>query len=205
MFDWYRKLRIAIAPAVAYEDLLKVINWMGSSDTGLSSKAMAIQLSGAVVLRSSDKRGNYFSYPHDNGDLGRCICFLRYMGWEHRIKEMRGVSNEWTALVKHWVELTQLYDQEQAERDEWGGHPRPPRFLPKNASAKRREEYEVALALYNVTAGAKLYARMKEIIEPAEAKTRAAYERRQTRKAKKTGVKRVPTKTSDRQKLEASA
>jgi hypothetical protein len=111
-------------------DLEKVIRWYGSGDTGSSSKGMALWLSTKttpeLVTRPFFTEGTYIPgrdwamIPADSGDLGRCIRFLRYMGWEHRYAEMRGCSPAWTAMVEYWPEIVQAYDDEQAERTPQG-------------------------------------------------------------------------------------
>jgi hypothetical protein len=101
MFNWFRR-------RVSRRDLLKVIDWFGCGDTGMSSKALAIYLSGV------ERATGYWSYPHDGGDLGRCIRFLRHMGWEHRIGEMATASKPWAVLAANWRELTRLYDERDA-------------------------------------------------------------------------------------------
>jgi hypothetical protein len=201
MFNGLKRLlglSIAVCPAVSHDDLLKVIAWFNSNDTGMSSRTLAAHLAGASLVLSPTRGGEDTriqppSYPYDNGDLGRCIRFLRFMGWEDRIKEMRGVSPEWTALAKHWDELVKLYDLAEKMPAElrYSGpvYPSRSRRTSDEQWAKRMKHYRAKKAEYEKLPHCVLYNRMKAILEPAELKSRAAYKRRQERK-EKTAVKK---------------
>jgi hypothetical protein len=74
-----------------------------------------------------------FCYPHDGGDLGRCIGLLDAVPeYRERLAEMKAIGPEWAALIDHWPEL--------------------------EARWRRKDE--------------KLYERMKQILDPIEAKNR---------------------------------
>jgi hypothetical protein len=194
-------LSISVRPAVSHDDLLRVIAWFSSGDTGNSSETLADHLTGAIAIKTAERYSNgkgrlerrHASYPHDNADLGRCIRFLRFMGWEHRAKEMRGVSPEWTALAKHWDELVKLYDLAEKMPAElrYSGpvYPSRSRRTSDEQWAKRMKHYRAKKAEYEKLPHCVLYNRMEAILEPAELKSRAAYKRRQERK-EKTAVKK---------------
>lgn len=84
--------------------------WIVGDDTGISSKAIWSRMMG-VAYASRDH--GWDTYPHDPSDFGRCYRLLKLVPeWRARIEEMASASPEWTALVKHWDELTALYEEE---------------------------------------------------------------------------------------------
>lgn len=86
----------------------RVIQWLLSRDTGVSSKAIVAQLSN-IVLESPFS----MDHPHDPADLGRCIRLLEAIPeFRERLDEMKQVSLIWAALVDHWDELETLYKEE---------------------------------------------------------------------------------------------
>jgi len=73
--------------------------WAATGETGVSSKAML-----ATFMGKPPK--SRFCYPHDGGDLGRCIGLLDTIPqFRKRLPEMRAIGPEWAALVDHWSEL----------------------------------------------------------------------------------------------------
>jgi hypothetical protein len=81
----------------------RALRWASGDGTGVSSKAIL-----KVMTKNYPKDG--YCYPHDGGDLGRCILLLALIPeWRARIGEMRAVGPEWSALVDHWDELEALY------------------------------------------------------------------------------------------------
>ena len=82
----------------------KIIEWLVTGSTGVSSKAMVAHFMGL------DTKRNYGDHPHDGGDFGRCYRLLEAVPeFKNRIGGMATRSNEWAALVEHWDELTELY------------------------------------------------------------------------------------------------
>lgn len=105
---------------------IRAAKWAATGDTGSSSKAML-----SVMVGERPKTS--FCYPHDGGDLGRCIGLLDAVPeYRERLAEMKAIGPAWAALIDHWPEL--------------------------EARWRRRDE--------------KLYERMKEILDPIEAKDR---------------------------------
>jgi hypothetical protein len=77
----------------------RAARWAASGKTGTSSKAML-----SVMLGERPKTS--FCYPHDGGDLGRCIGLLDAVPeYRERLNEMKSVGKEWAALIDHWPEL----------------------------------------------------------------------------------------------------
>jgi len=82
----------------------KILNWIGTGEVGLSSKAMAL----AVVDMPNDG-----SHPHDPDDLQRCLLLL------DRVPEIRGYMHKVAAISDTWAKLVDQWDEiEQCLRDE---------------------------------------------------------------------------------------
>lgn len=81
----------------------RALVWALGRDAGASSMAIMSFMLGLDEDRT-------YSYPHDGGDLGRCLRLLdRIPEWKPRMVEMRKVSPQWAALVDHWDELVAKY------------------------------------------------------------------------------------------------
>ena len=77
---------------------MRAAKW-ATGDTGISSKAILA----TMVGKPPQSR---FCYPHDGGDLGRCIALLDAVPeYRERLPEMKAIGPEWAALVDHWPEL----------------------------------------------------------------------------------------------------
>jgi hypothetical protein len=90
---------------VNYRD--KVIRWLLSDDTGVSSKALCACFCG---ISSTDKFDNY---PRDPSDFGRCKRFLEILTPEDKNKVLQkaaGLSVEWKALAGKWDLLEKMYN-----------------------------------------------------------------------------------------------
>ena len=82
---------------------MRAAQWAASGETGVSSKALL----GVMVGKPPKGR---LCYPHDGGDLGRCIGLLDAVPeYRPRLSEMAAVGPEWAALVKHWDELERMW------------------------------------------------------------------------------------------------
>ena len=98
----------------------RAATWAATGDTGASSKALLATMMG----RPPKMR---FCYPHDGGDLARCIGLLDAVPeYRERLGEMKAIGPEWAALVDHWPELeamhragdgSRLYDRMKAILD----------------------------------------------------------------------------------------
>lgn len=83
------------------DEITKAMTWLMSDDTGISSKAIMARMLDGVVC-------SWHDYPHDAGDLGRCLRLLdRIPAWKPRIGEMAACGPIWEALVKQWDALAE--------------------------------------------------------------------------------------------------
>jgi len=90
----------------------KVLAWLASRDTGVSSKVLAFASVGLT------EKLDDLCYPWDASDLGRCIRLVE------SIPEVRltfpvvcRISNKWCNIIDHWDELVELYNHEHASDD----------------------------------------------------------------------------------------
>lgn len=77
---------------------MRLIQWLLSDDTGMSSCAIVAHMTGC----------NYecMAEPADPSDLGRCLRLLRLVPeFEGRIGEMACYSDRWKALTDNWADL----------------------------------------------------------------------------------------------------
>lgn len=91
----------------------KLLDWLASGDTGMSSKTIAK----CAIGRKPD---HDWSIPYDSDDFSRCYRLLQL------IPELRGVLPVlaqkfpmWAPLVAEWDELTAMYEQDQAEAPQY--------------------------------------------------------------------------------------
>lgn len=85
----------------------KVIRWLLSSDTGLSSTAICAHMIG------EKPEDDDFSAPSDTSDLGRCLRLLDiFPEWKPRIHEMAVHGPDWAGLTKQWDTIVDLYYNE---------------------------------------------------------------------------------------------
>jgi putative aminopeptidase FrvX len=86
---------------------LRIVAWMLSGDTGISSEAIVSKMTGLPT------RYGFMCEPADPSDLGRCLRLLRkFPEWGARIGEMAEVSQRWSALVAHWDEIAAMMEEE---------------------------------------------------------------------------------------------
>lgn len=115
------------------------LDWITCDDTGISSEAMWTVMMGRTPETRWKSLGNH---PHDPDDFGRCHrLLLRFPQWRKRLPEMGKLNKVWKALIKHWDELTTMYEAEVGKGLDrvWGRAP-------------------------------KMYDRMRQIIDKAEGK-----------------------------------
>jgi hypothetical protein len=80
------------------------VAWLFDGDTGLSSECIWRHMVGVPHPRGRR------DYPHDAGDLGRCLRLLeRVPEWRPRIGEMAVYGKAWAALAAAWDEIERLY------------------------------------------------------------------------------------------------
>lgn len=124
------------APAKAREDdARRVLEWIASEDTGMSSEAIAYHMLGMY---------SEGSHPHDPSDLGRCLRLLElFPAWKPRIREMATYSRNWAALSARWEELAVIMDDEVGI--DWSkGHNAPRTYEAMQAAMKRRPKNALA-------------------------------------------------------------
>lgn len=120
LIEELRKPRVPAQPGEGID------KWLQSDDVGQSSLFMLhvlgnvgasyIHLAGHK-LREDDESP---PHPHDPSDLWRCIKLLQSVPQlVPELPRMANYSPHWRVLVEHWDELTQLFEQERAGRDEW--------------------------------------------------------------------------------------
>lgn len=87
--------------------LMKILQWLGGGDTGLSSKAIALAALGEMPRRPD--------YPRDGDDFGRCIRLLALcpdakVGLERLGKDG---GPQWQSLVPRWTDIELAYWQDK--------------------------------------------------------------------------------------------
>ena len=93
------------APVAAEAGRNPLVAFLLSSDTGMSSKAIAARYAGVTPCNG------YFSHPYDSSDFGRCHRLLQLVP-AIDINVMRGASPVWDRLVEYWPALTAAYEQQ---------------------------------------------------------------------------------------------
>lgn len=87
----------------------KLIKWFLRGETGVSSEAIAAQMTG------NDTGLAWDDHPRDNGDFGRCYRLMKEIPeFRVRIAEMGERSEHWAALVNCWDELERLHEMDGA-------------------------------------------------------------------------------------------
>lgn len=86
------------------------IDWLLSGDTGISSECICGVMTNSKVRDCSP--------PQDPGDFGRCYRLLKHFPeWRPRMGEVAVKFPEWTALVREWDALTNLYELESKNKN----------------------------------------------------------------------------------------
>lgn len=82
--------------------------WIAGCDTGISSKTIFFTLTGRPYLGEFRP-----DVPHDPDDFGRCYRLLKKIPeWRSRLPEVAQKYPEWSGLVDHWDELTEMFERE---------------------------------------------------------------------------------------------
>lgn len=85
----------------------KVMDWLTTGETGLSSKTIAYWL---AFGKKFERGGNY---PRDPADLDRCLKLLeRVPGLREELPRMAELSPTWAALVSRWSEIERSHLEE---------------------------------------------------------------------------------------------
>lgn len=87
-------------------------DWLHRHDTGISSETIYSVMTGRQVRTTG--------YPLDASDFGRCYRLLAlFPDWRPRMQEVADRFKEWGPLVREWDLLTQLYEQDLREDEEY--------------------------------------------------------------------------------------
>ena len=83
--------------------------WIGSHDTGASSKAILVAALGGTPAYGWD-------YPYDVSDFGRCVRLLRKLP-ELRDPAFARLRREggpiWRELIKQWGKIESMFEEEE--------------------------------------------------------------------------------------------
>ena len=98
--------------------------WLANGETGISSKTIHAVLTGMVDDMVFNASPSWLKYdvPHDPSDFRRCYLLLKLIPeWRERLDEVAERFPKLKPFVKHWGELTRLYEEERENAD---GHAR---------------------------------------------------------------------------------
>ena len=91
----------------------KAIQWIGTSEVGLSSKTMWNCFMG--------NSGFPIWHPSDPDDFSRCYKLLQAVPeWKEELYKLKLLSKLWSNLVDNWDKLTEMY--EENERTDWANY-----------------------------------------------------------------------------------
>lgn len=89
----------------------KIIEWLATGETGISSEAIAFQ---ALGVSSEGRWGR--THPSDPADLRRCVLMLqRCPEAKPALSKLADKSAAWRGLVKEWPALVRLLKKEIGE------------------------------------------------------------------------------------------
>lgn len=105
-----------VEPRVDFSESVdvRVQAWLRGDDTGLSSRALVMHLSGqSSKLPEYDRR----FHPVDPADFGRCYRMLTAIPeLRERLHEAKTISPTWSALIDRWDDIEALYLEELPTR-----------------------------------------------------------------------------------------
>ena len=85
--------------------------WLKGADVGMSSKALAMTLSGMAVSALGKRECK--AHPYDPADIGRCFRMLdRFPELRENLHLMKKASPVWEKLIDRWDDLRALYNEE---------------------------------------------------------------------------------------------
>ncbi|HRG37078.1 MAG TPA: hypothetical protein PK289_00970 [Bacteroidia bacterium] len=87
--------------------------WIANGETGSSSKTMWNCFMGNKEYE--------INHPYDPDDFKRCYNLLKAIPeWKNRLNELKELSQPWNNLVDNWDKLTEMFEQNVAEK--WVNH-----------------------------------------------------------------------------------
>jgi hypothetical protein len=96
IIDEIEKPTVGSSPGMGFEA------WMQSDDTGLSSRYLAISLTGRCAPK--------LDWPHDADDFGRCVRMLDAVPeLRERLGMLEHAPDPWPRLWARWAEAEALY------------------------------------------------------------------------------------------------
>ena len=99
-----------MSPIHSPETLTKVIAWLLSGETGVSSETIVSAVLGIEYEGASP--------PQDSGDFGRCLELLtRIPELRPQLGKVAEAYPDWAPLVKRWRELEYIYHEEVERGD----------------------------------------------------------------------------------------
>lgn len=86
----------------------KVVYWLATARTGMSSKCLAVTLLNGGPITTADK-----SHPHDPADFERCLTLIQAVPeLRERLPIMKDVSKYWSSLIDQWSEVESTFKNE---------------------------------------------------------------------------------------------
>lgn len=84
----------------------KIVKWLASDETGISSETMAFWLGWSV-------RRSHPDHPYDPADFNRCLGLLAAVpALREELWRMRKISVAWTRLVRDWAKIEDSFLRE---------------------------------------------------------------------------------------------
>jgi hypothetical protein len=94
-------------PHVAASDNIGLEAWLATDDVGLSSKFLALKLSGAPEALE-------YAHPHDSVDFKRCCKMLKAIPeLQSKLSNIAKESDVWAGLVEDWDTVNKLIDNDE--------------------------------------------------------------------------------------------
>ena len=85
---------------------VRIIHWLASGDTGVSSQNIAFECLGETLRIKS-------STPLDPDDLGRCLRLIsKVPECRAAVDSLGGKYEKWAIAAKHWDELAMMMEEE---------------------------------------------------------------------------------------------
>ena len=97
---------------------LKVIEWLESGQTGLSSLALCKAAFPQTQYYKLDKmiERDLDNYPHDNADFKRCMLLIEQVPEiRQKMPELSGLNQKWQNLFTHWDNIESLIIRNKAQ------------------------------------------------------------------------------------------